>query len=613
MSSRRKVKIFETFKIASCGFEDYLRMLRKFLSKFTLESVSKLRSDETRPNSVLVKRLIRTMGCSLSKNSQVLQISESKKESTNMSDDEYVDDVVCKVSDVQENDMKAFDLQDVGKVLVIRQNGKLSALGAKCTHYGAPLQNGVLGDGRVRCQWHGACFNITTGDIEDFPGLESLPCYQVKIEGDNVKVRARRSEVQTNKRTKSMSKKHPNNNEHYVIIGGGPSGAICAETLRQEGFQGKITLITKDSYLPYDRIKLSKAMDVDIESLQLRDNMFYSQNDIGVHLEKEVQKIDVEHKLIKTTDGTSMNYDRVYIATGSTPRTINLPGAKLANVVVLRNYNDASLINSLLGSDKHVVILGSSFIGMEAAAYCSGKAEKVTVISKTPVPFQEVLGNAVGAAILKLFMEKGVNFIGNSRLLTCIGNAEDKLSEVELDDGTKLKADVCILGIGGTLNTEFLRDSGITLTGHGAVTVNEYLQTNVPNIFAGGDIANAPIWSHDNIKGSIGHYGLAQYHGKIAAMNMMNKGKCLKAIPFFWTTLFGKGFRYCGYGHFDDVIIRGNVEDLVFAAYYIKNDQVISICACGMDPIVSKYAEYVAQGNKLYRKDLQKDPLEWTK
>ncbi|KAB0791001.1 hypothetical protein PPYR_02801 [Photinus pyralis] len=549
------------------------------------------------------------MGCPLSTSSKVLQIS--KKGPPNMTEsEEYVEDVVCKSSDVQENEAKVFDLRDVGKVLVVRQKGKLSALGAKCTHYGAPLQSSAVGDGRLRCQWHGACFNIATGDIEDFPGLDSLPCYQVSVQDDNVTVRARRSELESNKRIKSMSKRDPNNNQHFVIIGGGPSGAVCAETLRQEGFQGKLTVVAKERYLPYDRIKLSKVMDVPIENLQLRASSFYATYDIDFILDCEATKIDLDHKQISLKDGRSLNYDRVYVATGSSPRKADIPGANLENVMVLRNYDQSSSIHALLGPEKHVVVLGSSFIAMEAAAYCVGKAASVTVISRSSVPFEPVFGKEVGGALLKLFLEKEVKFFGESGIKSCAGDANGVLTEVELLDGSKLKADVLIMGTGSALNTQFLRESGVPVNGDGSVTVSEYLQTSVPNIFAGGDIANAPIWSHGNEHGFIGHYGLAQYHGKIAAMNMLNKGQVLKAVPFFWTMLFGKSVRYCGYGRFDSVVVRGDVDNFVFVAYFVKNEEVVSICASGMDPIVSKYAEYVFQGNKLYKKDLGKDPFE---
>ncbi|KAF5297030.1 hypothetical protein FQA39_LY12244 [Lamprigera yunnana] len=538
--------------------------------------------------------------------------SDSKKEMSNVcsEDDEYIEDVVCKVSDLKENEMKVFDLQDAGKVLLVKQKGKLTALGAKCTHYGAPLQNGVLGDGRVRCQWHGACFNVTTGDIEDFPGLDSLPCYQVRVHNENVKVRARRSELQSNKRLKTMINADPNDNKHYVVVGGGPSGAVCVETLRQEGFTGKITLFTKENYLPYDRVKLSKAMDIEIAKLQFRNLEYYQKHNIDIRINHEVTKID--GKQLTLSDNSSVKFDRLYIATGSSARKADIPGADLKNIVVLRSYDDAATINSLMNPNVNVVILGSSFIGMEAAAFCVGKVAKVTVISKTEYPFQIAFGKEVGAAVLKMYKEKGVEFLGECGIKACLDNGKGELGEVELENGSKIKADVCIMGIGSTLNTDFLRNSGIDMTNYGGVNVNEYLETSVPNIYAGGDIAYAPILSYGD-KAYIGHFGLAQYHGKIAGMNMMNKRKCLEAVPFFWTMLFGKSFRYCGYGSFTDVLIKGDIDKLVFAAYYFKDDQVVAMCACSMDPIVSKYAEFVAQGNKLYKKDLQKDPTEWDK
>lgn len=155
-------------------------------------------------------------------------------------DSEYVEGVVCHKDDLADNQMKQFELGDAGKVLVVKsKDGEISALGTKCTHYGAPLAMGALNDNRVRCQWHGACFNIKTGDIEDFPGQDSLPCYQVTVADDGqVKVRAKRTELETNKRTKPMVKRINGDSRTFVIIGGGPSGAICAETLRQEGFTG---------------------------------------------------------------------------------------------------------------------------------------------------------------------------------------------------------------------------------------------------------------------------------------------------------------------------------------------------------------------------------------
>jgi apoptosis-inducing factor 3 len=174
---------------------------------------------------------------------------------TGIKSEDYVEGIVCQESDIGENEMKNFSLGD-SKVLIVKQNGKISALGTKCSHYGALLSTGALGNGRIRCPWHGACFNLGTGDIEDYPGQDSIPCYQVKIERGQVKVRAKKSELQSNKRTKVMTLRDAKDERTFVVVGGGPSGAICTETMRQNGFAGRIVFICKEPVLPYDRTKV---------------------------------------------------------------------------------------------------------------------------------------------------------------------------------------------------------------------------------------------------------------------------------------------------------------------------------------------------------------------
>ena len=159
------------------------------------------------------------------------------------------------------------------KVLLIKQGGEFSAIGSKCTHYAAPLVKGCLGQGRVRCPWHGACFNIKTGDIEDFPALDSLLCYDIKVRDDDII-------LQLQKKSEIVPKTVKKRNETFVIIGGGPSGQTCAETLRQNGFSGRIIIVCKEEYLPYDRMKISKILNSTIDDVQLRPHQFYMEKNI---------------------------------------------------------------------------------------------------------------------------------------------------------------------------------------------------------------------------------------------------------------------------------------------------------------------------------------------
>ncbi|KAJ9598303.1 hypothetical protein L9F63_010981, partial [Diploptera punctata] len=280
------------------------------------------------------------------------------------SKDEYVEGVVCNESDIKENEMKACQLGDAGKVLVVKHNGKISAVGAKCTHYGAPLVNGALGDGKVRCPWHGACFDAVTGDIEDYPGLDSLPCFQVEIKKDGgVHVRAKRDLVKSSRVTKPMVKRNPSDPTTIAIIGGGPAGLVCAEVLRQKecGFTGRIVLICMEPNLPYDRCKVGKALELKIGQIILRKESFYKEHDIEFMKSTEVTGIDTSSKILKLGTGSDLEYTKVFIATGGLARRPNVPGSNLKNVFVLRTVEDSNAIYDLINKEANIVVLGASY------------------------------------------------------------------------------------------------------------------------------------------------------------------------------------------------------------------------------------------------------------
>lgn len=548
------------------------------------------------------------MGSASSKSAK----ASNKKGKMKSSNDDYVEAVVCQESDIQENEMKAFQLGDAGKILLVKQNGKLSAIGSKCTHYGAPLHTGVLGNGRVRCPWHGACFNITTGDIEDFPGLDSLPCYQVEVQdGGGVKVRARKEEVKSSKRIKHMTSRDKRVNTTFVVVGGGPAGALCVETLRQEGFKGRIVLVCKEQALPYDRVKTSKALDVKLESITFRTASFYKEHGIEVLTGTEVIGLNPETKVVKLSSGKELEYDSVFLGTGSDALRPPIPGAELKNIFVIRTIEDSYGIYGQLGPEKHVVILGASFVGMEAAAYCVEKVKSVTVIGRDTVPFRGVLGEEIGARLMALHKEKGVLFKMESGVTRFIaGPSGDTVNEVELKDGSTLPADVCIVGIGSSPATKFLDGSGVNIDKSGGIIVNKHLESNIPGVYAGGDNAYAPIL---DTAACIGHWQLAQYHGRIAALNMVGKQTEIQTVPFFWTMLFGKGVRFAGYApKFDEVVIAGSVEDLNFVAHYIVGDRVAAVATVGGDAVAAKFAELISTGKQLLKSDLQPDALAWT-
>ncbi|XP_054724691.1 apoptosis-inducing factor 3-like [Uloborus diversus] len=541
------------------------------------------------------------MGARGSKKEYKIGNSEQRQDA----DNQFIEKVVCKDDELQDGCMAEYEMGQEGKILLIKENGIYSALGTKCTHYGAPLKNGVLMDGKIRCHWHGACFNSKTGDIEDFPGLDSLPCYQVSVSNGEVKVKASVEALKNNKRVKPLIKYSHANPATFVVIGGGAAGHVCAETLRQEGFSGKIILVSRENSLPYDRPKLSKVLDAKASDLYMRNEDFYKKTDISVMLNTEVTSVDTVEKWVACNNGKlKVKYDKLMIATGGEPVTLTVPGSDLKNIFYLRTPNDGQMI-AKEAAGKSVVILGSSFIGMEVASYMLNKASSINVIGRSSVPFSAIFGKEIGQRIKDIFIEKGVIFHSGDNI-SKLNGTDGVLESVELSSGTKIPADICIVGIGVRPATEFLKDSGITMNNKGHILVNEMLETNLKGVYAGGDIVEFPLTSYENKRVNICHWQMALVHGRYAALNMIDKNAVLQTVPFFWSTMFGKSFRYAGYGEgFDEIIIKGDIESLQFIAYYCKESKVVAVCTCNKDPEAAKFASCVSLGETLSKSQIQ--------
>ncbi|XP_011296982.1 apoptosis-inducing factor 3 isoform X2 [Fopius arisanus] len=525
---------------------------------------------------------------------------------------EYVEGIVCKESEISENEMKVLPLGDEGgKILLIKQKGEIHAIGSKCTHYGALLSTGVLGDGRVRCPWHGACFNIKTGDIEDYPGMDCLPSYKVSVTNGDIKVQAKRTDLKDNRRVKEFTGQL-DCEKTAVIVGGGPSAATCAGTLREEGFLGRIVMIAKEPLLPYDRVKASKDLEYDVEKSLLRSQSYYDERQIETKLSTEAVSLDTTAKTVQLSNGETLRYDYVFIATGSKPRRPDVPGSDLRNIFVLRDQADATAIVKQLSPEKNLVVLGLSFIALETAAYCSNKVASVTIVGRGRTPLKPVFGEAIGNRVREEFESKGIRFKVETNIQKFIGREDGTVHQVELATGEVLSADVVIVGIGSTLYTDWMKGS-VDMRDDGSVVVNKHLETSAKGVYAGGDIAYAPVFIANDESSTISHYQLAQYHGRIAALNICGKNTALRTVPYFWTMLFGKGFRYSGFGSASSVSIYGSLEELKFFAYYYKNGKVIAMSSVRMDPIVSEFAEYLSEGKTLTQEEVEADPTGWMK
>lgn len=227
----------------------------------------------------------------------------------------------------------------------------------------------------------------------------------------------------------------------------------------------------------------------------------------------------------------------------------------------------------------------------------------------------EFLGDVIGERVLRLFTNNGVTVLTNSDIIEIFPNMNGEVEKVMLMDYKMLPCDLLIIDADVKLNTTFLERSGLKLNTDGSIDTNVYLRTSIESIYVGGDIANAPVYSIDNEFAVIRNYQIAQNHGRVAAINMIkSRSKILRTVPFFFTKLFGKSFRFSGYGEYTDLIIEGDLENLQFVAYFINNAlKVVRVGSCGFNAVVAKFAELQSQGVSLTRKDVEKTEMAWTK
>lgn len=487
-----------------------------------------------------------------------------------------VEKIVAKVNDLQDGEMKEVEVGTIS-VLLVRVDGKFYALGSKCTHFGAPLEDGVLHGCRLRCPWHQACFDVVTGDLEEPPALDALARFDVRVEGENVIVGV--PEDAKEERIPTMTKRNADaDSRTFVIIGTGGAGSAAAEALRQDGFQGRVVMVTKENRLPYDRTGLSKGYlkSDDAELEFLRSAEFYADSEIELLTGHEVISVDASDKTVAFHDGSALPYDKLLLATGSTPRRLNIPGASLANISTLRNPDDANLIKSMAQDGSRLVIIGASFIGMETAASLAERDISLTIIAPESVPFERTLGKEIGQMYKALHEENGISFRLNAKVVRFEG--DKKVQKVVLENGASLEADFVLLGVGVQPATGFLKD--LNLNPDGSLSVDKHFQVT-EDIYAAGDIASFIDWrTGERIR--IEHWRLAEQHGRIAAHNMAGKETEFLSVPFFWTNQLGVNLRYIGHVKgWDEIIFHGDPAERDFAAFYVQNGQVLAVSGAG--------------------------------
>ena len=496
--------------------------------------------------------------------------------------------VIARLDELQDGEKRQVTVGETD-VLLVRHGDQVYALGAYCTHNQAPLAQGVIHDDHIVCPWHNAYFNITTGDQQEPPGLDSLPRYGVKIENNQVSVTV--PQPASGKRTPEMAQFDPSIDDRtFVILGAGAAGTHAAETLRVAGYQGRIVMVTQEDQLPYDRTTLSKNYftgKATKEKILLRSSEFYEQHHIEVQLNRTVKAVDIKTKTITFQNQETLTYDSLLIATGGKPRNLEVPGADLKNVFTLRSFADSDAILEAAQSAKQAVVIGSSFIAMEVASGLTQKDVKVTVVSPDQLPFEKTLGKELGQLFYQVHEEKGVKFEMGRKVERLEG--EGTVQTVVLDNGDRILADLVVAGIGVQPATEFLTGIDLNPKDH-SIPVDEYLCA-AENVYAAGDIARYPNWlTSESMR--VEHWRIAAQHGRIAAYNMAGKPTKFRGVPVFWSMQFQFPIRYVGHAaEWDELIIDGDLNKREFIAFYVKDNQVLAAASSKRDTETAAIAE----------------------
>src|SRR3984885_4602047 len=458
-------------------------------------------------------------------------------------------------------------------VLLVRSGGDVFAVGAHCSHYHGPLAEGLVTGASLRCPWHHACFDLRTGEAERPPALSPIDCWTVEERDGRIFVTQKREEAKP--RAMAATADAPNK---IVIVGGGAAGFAAAEKLRRHGVGGSIVLVSTAAAPPVDRPNLSKdylAGSAPEDWLPLRPDDYYANAAIDLRLNTEVASIDTAARSVVLSGGAAVPYDRLLLATGAEPVRLPIPGAGQPHVHVLRSLADCRAIIEAAKGARRAIVIGGSFIGLEAAAALRAREIEVHVVCLEQRPMERVLGPAMGDFVRALHEQHGVVFhLGDT--VTAIDG-----QRAALKSGVVLEADLVVVGVGVRPRLALAEPAGLALDR--GISVNACLETSVAGIYAAGDIAR---WPDPHSKGNIRveHWVVAERQGQTAARNMLGQREPFDAVPFFWSQHYDVPINYVGHAEaWDEIAIDGDIAGRDCLLRYKSKGRVLAVASIYRD------------------------------
>jgi apoptosis-inducing factor 3 len=456
-------------------------------------------------------------------------------------------------------------------LVVVRRGDEVFVTGATCTHYSGPLAEGLVVGDTIRCPWHHACFSLETGEAIGAPALSPIPCYAVVRRGTRVSIGEKREPPKRSLDSGSLPKS-------VVVLGAGAAGAAAVEALRREGYSGPIVLVGDEPPGPVDRPNLSKdylAGTAPEEWIPLRTPEFYAELDVSLVLGDPAERIDPSAQRVVLRSGRALDFGALLLATGASPRKLDVPGSDLPHVHVLRTLADSRAIIAGLSGKRRAVVVGSSFIGLEVAASLRHREIEVDVVAPDPIPLARIVGEELGRFVQGLHEGHGVRFH--------LGRKPVKITPkaVTLDDGTELDAQIVVTGVGVAPRTELAEAAGLRVDN--GIVVDAEFRTSAKGVFAAGDVARFP----DPLTGRpvrIEHWALAERQGQAAARSMLGRGKPFSNAPFFWSQHYDVTLSYVGHAPaWDRIETRGSLAERDFASAYVKDERIVAVVTVGRD------------------------------
>lgn len=386
-----------------------------------------------------------------------------------------------------------------------------------------------------------------------------------------------------------------------MIVGGGLAGAKAAEALRTDGFDGRVVVIGDESERPYDRPPLSKDYlqgRSEKEKIYVHPERWYADNDVELRLNCPASLIDLTAHQLTVKSGEQIDYDKLLLATGSSPRHLTAPGSDLDGVFYLRRVADCEAIKAAFATAKRAAIIGAGWIGLESAAAARAAGVEVTVLEAGEMPLVRVLGPEVAALFLGLHTRNGVTMDMSVEVAEII-EREHRASGVRLTNGRQIDADLVVIGVGITPNVELAETAGLTIDN--GILVDEFLQSSDPDVFAAGDVANTwyPLLErHFRLE----HWSAALNQGPVAAANMMGRAVAYDRVPYFYSDQYDMGMEYTGFvdsGHYDQMVFRGEVTEGKYIAFWLDNGRVLAGMNVNVWDVTDAIADLVRSGKPI--------------